>query len=105
MLVEARLEKIDCVKRALGIGEELLVFFGGGWRRIFARRRKLSRRVSSREMQLVERDQDSLGEVERSMLRRRDRDHDVRAIENFIRKSLVFPSEENRDRTLPRELQ
>src|SRR6267142_6166342 len=56
-------------------------------------------------MQLVERDQNRLCEVERCVLGGGDRDDDVSAIEDLVRKPLVLPPEKNCHRTTPGELE
>ena len=84
MLVKTRLEEINRVKTALDISEQLLVFLGGCRRRILARRSKAPRSVGSGEMELVESNEHRLGEIERGMFSRRNRDNDVGAIEELL---------------------
>ena len=105
VLVKARLEEINRVKTALDISEQFLVFLGGRRQRIFSRRSEAPRSVCSREMQLVKSNEHGLGEIERSMFSRRNRDDDMGAIEDLIRESLVLSSEEQRHRSSSRELE
>ena len=98
MLVKARLEEIDRVETALRITEELLVVLGGCRGSVLARRGESPGSVGGREMQLVERDQDCLRQIEGSMLRGWDGDDDVGAVEDLVRKSLVLPPEQKRNR-------
>jgi len=97
VLVESRLEKLNGVERALGVCKQLFVFFRCRRGRILAWWSERPGRVGSGEMQLIERDQHRLREIERSVIRRRYSDHQVRSIEYLVRQPLVLPAEQERD--------
>ena len=79
------------------LGEEALEVVGGGGRRCLARARKRARGITRGEVQLVERDQHRLREVQRGVRRGRDRDGGVNAIEDLVRQPAVLAAEHEAD--------
>ena len=85
--------------------DEVLELFVGRWRSVLARRSHGAGRVGRGEMKLVHRDQRGLREVERGVVRRRNRHCGVHAVEDVVRKAAVLAAEHDCDRTFGREVE
>src|SRR3954467_6151846 len=105
VFVETRLEKLDLIERALRVSEQLLVFLRCRWWRVLARWREHACRIRGGEVQLVEGNQYRLRQIERRMAGCGNGNQHVRAIQNLVGKTLVFPAEQNRDGTAARKIE
>src|SRR5882757_6762064 len=85
LLFAARLEEVQRVQRLGGGNEETLPVGVLRWALRSLGRREFAGRVAGCDVQLVERDQYGLCEVERRMLGGRDVDEDLRSIERVGR--------------------
>ena len=97
MLRVARLEELDGLERVLEVSVILLQLLVRGGRRVLPRRRDGARRVASREMELVDRDEDRLRQVHRRVVRRRDYHRGMHAIQHFVGQAAVLSTENERD--------
>ena len=102
MLGIARLEELDRVERLMHLGEVALELVCGRRRGLLPRTGQLARRVAGGEVQLVQRDEHRLGEVERRVGGGRNRDRRMHAIEDLVRKSAVLAPEDDGDAPIGR---
>ena len=104
MLVIPGLEERNRGEGAAGIGKKKIQL-RRSWRiHVVTRRSDLASRVAAVDVQLVQRDQHCLREIQRSVICRRNRHDRVGEIERFIGEAIVLATKENADISMLREL-